>query len=84
MGRAHDTTAEAHEAQLRAWRNLGPERRLALAISMSDDAREVAMQGVRQRHPEYTAEEALHALLRVTLGDGPYRAAWPDRPLLEP
>ena len=49
---------------------------------MSEDARQVTLAGIRFRHPEYSDDEARHALFRLTLGDDLYKAAWPGRPLL--
>ncbi len=51
---------------------------------MSEQARQIAMDGIRHRHPEYTDEQVRHAMYRLTLGDELYEAAWPDRPLLAP
>ena len=55
-----------------------------IAIRMSEDARRITMDGIRSRHPEYTDDEVRHAMLRLTLGDELYAAAWPSRPLLAP
>ena len=79
-----DTAAEAHDVQLRVWTRLGPSGRVALALRMSEEARSITLDGIRSRHPSYTAEQARHALFRLTLGDELYRAAWPGRPALAP
>lgn len=82
MNRMSDTLAAAARAQDEAWRRLGPQGRIAVAIDLSERVREIAMDGIRTRHPEYSHEEARNAMLRLVLGDELYRAAWPDRPLL--
>lgn len=82
MPRALDTSEDAYQAQLAVWRRLGPSRRLELGVRLSDDARGICMDGIRQRHPEYTEDEVKHALFRLVLGDELYRDAWPGRPLL--
>jgi hypothetical protein len=79
-----DTDPEAHRAQLAVYARMRPARRVELAFSMSDLAREVAADGIRSRHPEYDEAFVRHALLRMLLGDALFRAAWPSAPLLEP
>jgi hypothetical protein len=77
-----DTSPEAHAAQLSAWRRMGPQRRLLLALQMSDEIRQVALCGIRHRHPEYTEEEARFALFRHLLGHELFVRAWPHAPIL--
>jgi hypothetical protein len=79
-----DTTPEAHAAQLAVWRRMGPERRLLLALQMSDEIREVALCGIRHRHPDYTEEEARFALFRHLHGHELFVRVWPDAPILPP
>lgn len=40
-----DTSAEARERQIEAWIVMGPQGRVRLAASMSDDIRRVAAEG---------------------------------------
>jgi len=82
--RAADTTREAHEAQLAVFRRLAPADRLALASRMSEDARLLALAGIRARHPGYGPAEAEFALRRFVLGDGLFAAAWPGAARLDP
>ena len=82
--RPEDTSLDAWDAQVRVWRSMDPSRRLGLALSMSDDARAVTVEGILSRHPDYTREDARHAILRMVLGDALYRAAWPRHQMLEP
>ncbi len=51
---------------------------------MSEEARAVTMAGIRDRHPEYTEQEARLAMFRLIHGDEAFRRVWPGRPLLEP
>jgi len=44
----------------------------------------VAEAGIRQRHPEYDADQVRRALLRLRLGDEAARCVWPDQDLVEP
>lgn len=71
-----DTSDEAAELQLRIQRSLGGEARLRLAIEMSETARALALAGLRERHPSWTARELLHELVRLAGVDVPL-AAWP-------
>jgi hypothetical protein len=79
-----DTTAEADEAHMRLYRAMGPARRAAVGVSMSDDARELTRTGIRRRHPEYSHSQVEDALRLLTLGPELFQAAWPARPLLKP
>lgn len=78
-----DTTDEAREAQFRAWRSMGGERCLLLAMQMSDEIRRVTAAGIRHRHPNYSDGEVRWALLRVVLGEDLFAEAFPTAPLLE-
>lgn len=59
-----DTAPKAEKVQLEVLRRMGPERRLEAAIGLSQTCRELLMEGVRRRQPEYhvgpeAAREAL-------------------------
>ena len=79
-----DTTAAAHDVQLRWLRQLTPAARVELAVEMSEDTRTVARAGILARHPEYSAADLAFALLRLIVGDDLFRRAWPHAPLLSP
>jgi hypothetical protein len=63
-----DTQAHSLELQLAALRRLGPTGRVRLAVEMSEDARRIACEGERRRHPELTAAEARASVLRRLWG----------------
>jgi hypothetical protein len=63
---------------------MGGAARVAIAFQLADTTRHLAMAGIRRRHPGYTDEEVTLAWARLTLGDELCRAAWPDRPLVDP
>ena len=44
-----DTSVAAHRRRIEAWVAMGPERRVRLAASMSDDVRRVAREGLAAR-----------------------------------
>lgn len=66
--RALDTSAEAATLQHRLHQALGTEGRFALAMSMSELAREFAKAGLRRRHPEYAEDELLRQLAKSLHG----------------
>jgi hypothetical protein len=41
-----DTSAEAHEIQLGVYRAMSPERRIEIALDLSDGVREIAIDGM--------------------------------------
>jgi hypothetical protein len=68
MARSLDTSADANQRQLLAFRSMTPKDRLQLADEMSSEVRNLAASGIRQRHPEYSAEERQAALAEILLG----------------
>jgi hypothetical protein len=79
-----DTSTEAHEAQMQAYRRMGPEGRVRIGFSMSEDIRRIAAQGIRSRHAEYTETQVQRALFRLLYGDELTRAVWPSEALVAP
>lgn len=77
-----DTTEDAQRRQDAAFREMGPERRVAAAFEMSESAFAITRSGIQARHPEYSTEEVESAEIRLRLGDELFRAAYPGRPLL--
>jgi hypothetical protein len=61
------------EAQLRLYREIGEEGRGRMAAEMSDLLRDLAIAGVRHRHPEYDEEQVLAEVLAVFYGRRPKR-----------
>jgi hypothetical protein len=73
--RSRDTSREAREVQQALLRAMGPGRRLELAFEMCENARELAVAGIRSRDRTLTQAEARRILLRRILGDGLFDAA---------
>lgn len=67
---ARDTTTDAERAQLAALRRLGPSGRVRIAAEMSEDARRIAIDAERRRHPELGPLEARWIVLR-RMGSSP-------------
>ena len=63
-----DTSAQAREAQLVAYRRMPPAQRLVAALEMSEEARLITVAGFRARHPEWSEADAVRATSRVLLG----------------
>lgn len=79
-----DTTPEAWAVQLGVWRRLGPERRVDVAMVMSEELVEVTRVGIRGRHPEYDDDAVRLAEIRQRLGDELFQKAYPDAPRWDP
>lgn len=79
-----DTSPEAHEAQLQAYRRMGAEARVRIGFSMSEDVRQIAAQGIRSRHPDYEEARVRSALFRLLYGDELTQAVWPGEALVAP
>jgi hypothetical protein len=79
-----DTSAAAHRVQRDLYIRMGGAARLAIVFQLNETIRNLAMAGIRRRHPDYTTEEVSRAYARLTLGDDLCRAVWPARPLVEP
>ena len=73
-----DTTQEAEEIQLDIFRRMGPERRLQAGLALSRICRELLREGVRRRHPDYDERQVRLAVIRLTLPDDLFSAAYPE------
>jgi hypothetical protein len=56
-----DTTPNAERRQHEIFKQMSGERRLSLAMAFSDQIRDIAMEGLRRRHPS-ASKEALKAI----------------------
>ena len=64
---SRDTSVAARNVQLEAFRRLSPAERVAIAMQMSEEARRVATDGLRHRHPGMSGsqiDDATRRLLR--------------------
>jgi hypothetical protein len=68
---AFDTSPAMRETQLRLYREIGETGRGRIAAEMSDLLRDLAIAGVKHRHPEYGEEEILAEVLAVFYGRRP-------------
>jgi hypothetical protein len=65
---AFDTSPAMTEAQNQLYREIGPAGRARIAAEMSDMLRDLAIAGVRLRHPEYDEKQVLAEVLWVFYG----------------
>lgn len=75
---------EAYRCQRDIYLKMGGTTRAAIAFQLSETVRNLAVAGIRRRHPDYSYEEVRLAWARLTLGDDVYRAVWPEQPLVQP
>lgn len=73
-----DTTPEAERIQLEIFRRMGPEKRLKAAIGLSRTCRELLIEGVRRRHPEYDQRQIRVAVIRLILPEKLFLEAYPE------
>ena len=65
---ASDTSPEAAAIQAEIFRRMTPAERVKLALEMSDSMRNVALAGLRSRHPEMREEQLKWELMRLMYG----------------
>lgn len=71
-----DTTPEAEAVLVRLGRELPPWRKLEIAAAMSTTVRELALTGIRSRHPEASEDEIRKRLAALLLPPDLVRAAY--------
>lgn len=76
--RALDTTAEAERVQIEVFQRMSPAKRLQAASALYRMARSLMETGVRMRHPDYSDEQVRLAVIRLTLPEKLFLAAYPD------
>lgn len=57
---------------------MGAARRSELGLRMSDDIRQIAREGIRRRHPEYSEGEIRKALVALFYGKEAAAKVWPN------
>ena len=82
--RPADTTPEAWQAQVAMLRRMTGAQRLAIALRLTQLARDAARDGIRARHPGYGDAEVRRAFFRMMHGDATTRRVWPGAELLDP
>jgi hypothetical protein len=72
-----DTTLEAARVDTAVLRRLGEERRAVMTAELCQAGRELVLQGIRERHPDYNARQLHLAFCRLTLGEALFFQAFP-------
>jgi hypothetical protein len=62
---AFDTSPRAAAAHAALYRKIGPARRAQIVAELSDGLRDLAIAGVRSRHPEYDDAKVMQEVLSV-------------------
>ena len=73
-----DTSPVARDLQLKIQSAMSGEQRMLLAYEMSLFARELAREGVRRNHPEWTEAKVARELLRLAFLPAPLPAGLPS------
>ena len=68
-----DTTPEAHKKQVEILRKLSPEQLALISLELSDNVRQIAIEGIRRMHPDFTETRIRRELLRRLVGDELYQ-----------
>lgn len=84
MACAFDTSPESDAVQIEAYRRMGARGRAAALFQLNELARNLAVAGIRLRHPEYDEERVRLAYARLVLGDECVLNVWPGHPLAAP
>lgn len=64
-----DTSPEAEAVQIDVYRRMSGRRKLELVVEENRRARELALTGLRLRHPEAGPEELFRRLMDLLLGE---------------
>ena len=64
-----DTTPDAEAVQVDVYRRMTAQRKIELIEEENRTARELALAGLRQRHPEAGPEELFRRLMDLMLGE---------------
>lgn len=67
-----DTTDEAWAEQIRGLRSLGVAGRAAMTFDLSDNVRQIVLDGVRHRHPDWDETRIRREVFRLVYGDPLY------------
>lgn len=73
-----DTADDIVQRQIEGWRKMTAAEKLAVVAGLSIAVRQLALAGVRQRHPHASPREQFLQLAIVTLGPELARKAYPE------
>jgi len=70
---AFDSTPQASAIQQGIFGRMTTGQRFKLALEMAESLRNITREGLRSRHPEFTADERSRELPRIVYGFSPHR-----------
>ena len=76
-----DTTLDAEKVQIAVLKKIGAEGRLKMTLELSDNIRDITMSGIRTRHPEYSEDMVMKALIKYLHGKSVFEEYFPGDPL---
>jgi hypothetical protein len=79
-----DTSPEARRVLYDLYRRMSPARKFELICDTYEMGRQLALAGLRMRHPEASEEEIWHLWARQHLGDELYEEVYGKRNGFEP
>jgi hypothetical protein len=63
-----DTSRDAWDMQVSVLERLGPERRVDIAIDLSESVRSLYLAGIRSQHPEWSDEDVVRHVVSRQYG----------------
>jgi len=72
-----DTTSDAAKVQIAVLKKIGAEGRLEMTLELSDNIRDITMSGIRTRHPEYSEDTVMKALIKYLHGESVFKEYFP-------
>jgi hypothetical protein len=75
---ASDTCSDAERRQIEIWRRMTPLQKLELVGDLRQTVLDLALAGIRSRHPAADERECFLRLMRMTLGPQLAAAAYPE------
>jgi hypothetical protein len=73
-----DTSADADAMQVQRWRAMSPAQKAALVSALSRNVRDLALAGIRLRHPAASERECFLRFAALTLSVTLARRAYPE------
>ena len=75
---AQDTSEDVERRQVEGWRRMSPDEKAGIIAGLTQTVYELALAGVRARHPNATPHEQSLRLAIVMLGPELARQAYPE------
>jgi len=73
-----DTSPEIEHLQIKRWRRMTPAQKAAVVSGLTQAVHDLALAGIRLRHPQASGREQFLRLALITLGSDLAGRAYPD------